>query len=65
MFWNLSKDGKEVINITRCEMIRAGDRTELKNHPSQDVEHGSKGCIHKGNDVSAALVVLLFFLAGM
>ena len=60
MFWSLLKDGKEVIDITCCKLVRAGNRNELKDHPSQNVEHRTEGCIHKGNDVSAALVVLLF-----
>ena len=37
MFWSLSKDGKEVIDITRCKVVRAGNRNELKDHPSQNV----------------------------
>ena len=60
MFWSLSKDGKEVIDITRCKVVRAGNRNELKDHPSQNVEHRAEGCTHEGDDGSTALVVLLF-----
>ena len=50
MFWSLLKDGKEVIDITCCKVVRA----------SQNVEHRTEGCIHEGDDWSTALVVLLF-----
>ena len=41
-------------------MVRAGNRNELKDHPNQNVEHRTEGCIHEGDDGATALVVLLF-----
>lgn len=59
MFWSLSKDGQEVVDITRCKVVGEGNRNQLEEQPSQDVEHGAEGCIHKGDDGSTTLVVLL------
>ena len=54
-FWSLSKDREKVVDITCCKVVRAGNRNELKDHPSQNVEHRTEWCTHEGDDRSIPL----------
>ena len=59
MFRSLSKDRQEMVYITSDKVVRAGNGEELEDHAGQNVEHGSEGCVHKGDDGATTLVVLL------
>ena len=50
MFRSLAEDVKKVIYVTSGEVVRTCDGDELKEQASKDVQHWSKGSIHKGDD---------------
>ena len=42
----IGKNPQEHVDIARGKVMRAGDRNELEDHVSQDVEHGTEWRIH-------------------
>ena len=56
-----SQDGRESVDITRGEVLRAGHRNELEDRSGQDVEHRPKRGVHKGYDGTATLERFFLF----
>ena len=50
MFRSLAEDVQKVINVSSGEVVRTCDVNELKEQACKDVQHWTKGSIHKGDD---------------
>ena len=61
VFRSLTENGKEMVDISRGEVLRTRHRNELENHPCQDVQHMSERWIHEGDDWTATFIVFLPF----
>ena len=56
-----AKNGQQSVHIPCGKVIWTGGWDELKDEPSKDVEHRSKGRIHEGDDGSTAPKIFLAF----
>ena len=56
-----TQDGQQSVHVPCGEVARTGGRDELKDEPSKDVEHRSKGRFNEGDDGSTAPKFFLSF----
>ena len=56
-----AQDGQQSVHVPCGKVVGTGGRDELKDEPSKDVEHRSKGRFNEGNDGSTAPKIFLSF----
>ena len=56
-----AQNGQKSVHIPCGKVVGTGGRDELKDEPSEDVEHRSKGRFNEGDDGSTAPKVFLAF----
>ena len=56
-----AQDGQQSVHVPCSKVVGTGGRDELKDEPSKDVEHRSKGRFNEGDDGSTAPKFFLSF----